>query len=345
MHDYDVYLLEDFHYVESDLFIVDENVLKNYPFLETKNTISIKVLESEKDLHTVISILEILDSQNIKRDSKVTFVGGGALQDLATIATSVYLRGINWVYMPTTFQAMIDSCIGGKSSINFNQTKNMIGNFYPPHEVYIWTEFLTSLDPQHIVCGLVEGLKICAAGESKHLDEFLNLSKNCKTLKFTKLEFEEIIWYCLNVKKGFIEADEFDKGKRKLLNFGHTFGHAIESSSDYFIPHGIAVALGILAAHELARLEGLIDVQTTNLEIATLSLLSFIDDDTRRRTEILDFDKIINGITKDKKSLKNLFTFILPCKNGFEVYKTEISPQNNSRIVRSIHEALKRIAK
>ena len=183
VHDYQVFLPLSLNLDEADLVIVDQNVMDLYPLLFNENSVSIIALEADKNLSSVSGIMSIFQSRSIRRNSKVTFVGGGVIQDLATFATSIYMRGISWRYIPTTFQAMIDSCVGGKSSLNFNSTKNLLGNYYPPHEVIIWPEFLQSLNNEHLICGLIEGLKICVASQPNDFISYLELTKSCLNLK------------------------------------------------------------------------------------------------------------------------------------------------------------------
>jgi 3-dehydroquinate synthase len=323
---------------------VDSVLINFYPKLFGPKTVQIQFAETDKTLESVAQILNILYSRNIKRDSIVTFIGGGVLQDLATLATSIYMRGIRWTYVPTTLQSMLDSCIGGKSSINLGPAKNLIGNFYPPHEIHIWPGFLQTLDNQHIICGLIEGLKISAASDDVRLNHFFQLTNNLASIRFTSQEFEEIVFHTLSIKKHFVENDEFDLGMRKLLNFGHTFGHAIESAADYLIPHGIAVGVGILAAYNLARFERFFADGTSEVELATLRLLLNINDDTQLHIRNLDLDQVLTCLGNDKKAHVNSYTFILPNTDGsLQIQKFDVSTQNNWQIKQSLKLALDRV--
>lgn len=344
IHDYKVCFLTHLDSMDSDLCIVDSVLINFYPELLGPKTVQIQFAETDKTLNSVSEILNILYSWNIKRDSVVTFIGGGVLQDLATLATSIYMRGVRWTYVPTTLQSMLDSCIGGKSSINLGLAKNLIGNYYPPHEIHIWPGFLQTLDNQHIICGLLEGLKISAASDVEKLNHFFQLTNNFLSLRFTSPEFEEIIFHTLSIKKHFIEKDEFDLGIRKILNFGHTFGHAIESAADYLIPHGIAVGIGILSAYNFARYERFFADGTSEVELATLRLLSNIQDDTRLRISDLDLNQVLTCLGNDKKANLNSYTFILPNTDGsLQIRKFDVSSQNDSQIKKSLKLALDRV--
>lgn len=337
---YNVTFIEDIQLDQINLRIIDANVLARYPFLESANTFPINCSESEKDLVSVEKILEIFEISKVNKGSKVIFFGGGVLQDLATFASSIYLRGINWEFYPTTLQSMLDSCIGGKSSLNFKNKKNQIGNFYPPNRIFIWMKFLDSLDLEQIVCGLVEGTKICAADGFESLDNFLVLCNHFTRINFSSREFSEIIHYSLRIKKNFVERDEFDSGIRRLLNYGHTFGHAIESSSKLLVPHGVAVAIGILAANNLARREDLLSSRTSILEQSLLSLISFLDEEVLRVAAQVDQTRFLYSLIGDKKSLSSFFVFILPTANGLVEHKMPISQESEAKIISSLDNVL-----
>jgi 3-dehydroquinate synthase len=344
IRNYDVIFIENLHFEQKNLKIVDANVLREYPFLESANTFPINCSESEKNLESVVKILEIFEVSKVNRSSKVIFIGGGVLQDLATFASSIYLRGIDWEFYPTTLQSMIDSCIGGKSSLNFKAKKNQIGNFYPPNRIFIWVNFLNSLALEHIICGLVEGIKICAANSAESLSTFLKLCADFARLDFSSQEFLNIIHYSLQTKKIFIELDEFDSGIRRYLNYGHTFGHAIESSSKLLIPHGVAVAVGILAANNLARSKNLIFTQTSTLEESLLRLLSFLDKEVLKSANGVDKVDFLSSLVSDKKSREDHFVFILPSLSGLVEYRMPMSRESESDIVESLDAVLWKLA-
>lgn len=199
-------------------------------------------IEDNKTLDGSAYILDEFVKRKIKSNGEIVVVGGGILQDAAGFACSVYCRGIKYILIPTTLLAQADSCIGGKTSINFSSVKNILGTFYPPESIIICTEFLNTLTMRDYLSGLGEIIKFNLL-KSK-LDWFLS--------KDIKADVEELIYDSLNYKSRIIEIDEFDKKERKFLNFGHTFGHALESTSNYAIPHGTAVLLGIAIANRVA---------------------------------------------------------------------------------------------
>lgn len=225
--------------------IIDKNLIPLWEKVKSNNMIIFSATEEHKTLFEISALIEKMRELKMNRVSHLVAVGGGVTQDVATFTASSYMRGISWTLVPTTLLSMVDSCIGGKSSINVGKYKNISGNFFPPENIIIDTEFCQTLTKQQIIEGLCEAVKICYAHSDEKFREYLLLADK-KTHK--ELDYKKIVSLTLNTKKEFIEIDEFDNGVRLLLNFGHTFGHAIESASGYRIPHGIAVGLGMICA-------------------------------------------------------------------------------------------------
>jgi 3-dehydroquinate synthase len=231
------------------------------------------------------------------RDGQLVAVGGGAVQDLATLSASLYMRGIEWVYFPTTLASMTDSCVGGKSSINLAGYKNVIGNFYPPKKVVVDTRFIDSLPTEEYLCGLAEGVKICFAKGGREFQDFI---LNPAALEKSSPEnTKELVSLSLKSKIWFVEVDEYDKKERQLLNFGHSFGHALESASNFRIPHGIAVGIGMLAATDPRW--GPLHASTKSLRTYLLSMLAKWDN-KHHSLEMLAWDVFEDTISLDKKN-------------------------------------------
>ena len=225
--------------------LMDSKVPKTL-FEPIPNHLSIEINEEVKTLATVEQIVSAMRVAGQTRADVLVAVGGGVIQDLATISASLYMRGVNWIYYPSTLASMIDSCVGGKSSINASNFKNLLGNIYPPQGIVINTRLIDSLPADEYLCGLAEGVKICfAKGEEQFRDFIENPAAH---LQGDGKQLEDLVGLSLRSKIWFVEIDEFDKSERQLLNFGHSFGHALESASSFRIPHGIAVAIGMLAA-------------------------------------------------------------------------------------------------
>jgi 3-dehydroquinate synthase len=235
---------------ENSYVIIDSSISVSLNTFEAK-TLTIQVSEEGKTLETCERIISFLKDRGATRESTLIAIGGGNIQDLATLSASLYMRGIAWKYYPTTSTAMLDSCIGGKSSINVASSKNLIGNFYPPNEIRCFTDFLSTLSEIDLASGIIEAAKICFAKDSVTFDFFL------KSLRSTNQQEQRVdeglIFSTLTAKKWFIEVDEFDKRERQLLNFGHTVGHALESATNFRIPHGIAVGIGCLVEIQLGQ--------------------------------------------------------------------------------------------
>ncbi len=213
-----------------------ESLLGGY---EVRNFI-IKHGEKSKNLDEFKRACEFLASKNFLRQDTVLALGGGVVGDFAGFVASSYMRGITFVNLPTTLLADIDSSIGGKTAVDLPQGKNLVGTFYPPALCFINTVCLKTLPKTEIDCGLGEGVK-CAF-----------LSKKVKADKFELFNPNEFISSCIDVKIKCVQKDEREKGLRKLLNLGHTVGHAIESLSEYSIPHGVCVAKGIDACIDVS---------------------------------------------------------------------------------------------
>ena len=267
--------------------------------------VSIRIIEKNKNLSAIDSIIESMTLAGCNRQTHLVAIGGGATQDLATLVASLYMRGIKWSYIPTTLMSMLDSCIGGKSSINVKNYKNILGNIYPPESIYIESTFVNTLPKIAIASGLAEAGKICYAKSTETFNEFQNIVKSdSKELD----KYEKLAETSLSAKKWFIEIDEFDQKERKLLNFGHTFGHALEAATDFSIPHGIAVLIGMKAAILFSGSKQI------NLE----DFISKTFNSIKKDIGAISLDKLVfnDAISKDKKHSSNQMFFILPSSNG-----------------------------
>ena len=161
----------------------------------------------------------------VNRNTQLIAIGGGITQDVAAFCATVFMRGLRWSYLPTTMLSMADSCIGGKSSINVGKYKNLVGMIYPPEEVLIDPDFAQTLSEEQMVEGLCEAVKICFCRDEATFARYIALNPRADTLAHG---LENVLGLTLEAKRWFIEIDEFDKAERLLLNFGHTFGHAME---------------------------------------------------------------------------------------------------------------------
>jgi 3-dehydroquinate synthase len=231
-------------------WLVDQVLLKHYEAvfhgrLPETRTVLIEATEETKSYDAIGPVFLDLLGKGLKRDGNLIVVGGGVLQDIGCFVATVLARGIRWELVPTTLLAQADSCIGSKSSINIGVFKNQIGTFYSPHRVLLSPSVLESLPWDEIRSGIGEIIKFqLLTGEA----EFRELIKDLAQFASHPKVVANWIQRSLEIKKAYIEEDEFDFGRRNQLNYGHSFGHAYESATHYAIPHGIAVVLGMLTA-------------------------------------------------------------------------------------------------
>lgn len=234
---------------EADLLLVDAYFRGQLAEGLDQRAIYIEATEAAKSLDKMGELLLQLKQRGINRSSTLLGLGGGVLQDITTFVASVYMRGIPWIYVPSTFLAMADSCLGGKSSINVGAAKNLVGTFHPPRSIALMATLVRSLPLVEIRGGLAEAAKICFCQGSSSFERYLELAQPIMAGVWTDAQLIELLHHVLRVKQWFIETDEFDQAERRLLNYGHTWGHALESATAYAVPHGLAVAIGMLASH------------------------------------------------------------------------------------------------
>lgn len=232
------------------VFIIDHNVYSLYEeFCTLRNFYIFKSYESQKSFTSVNKMLKFFINKNLSRHSTVVAIGGGTLLDTVGFTASIYKRGLNLIFIPTTLLAMADASIGGKNAINFNNVKNIIGTFYLPELILINVNFLNSLNNMQIKSGLLEIVKtslLFSYDFYKYIDyNILKILKNDITI------FSELIQRSVNYKVNIVINDLYDTNNRKLLNFGHTIAHSIELTRK--LPHGIAVGYGMLFIQKYAE--------------------------------------------------------------------------------------------
>lgn len=202
--------------------------------------------EASKNPDIWLSLLRFLAKHQLTRSDTVFALGGGVTGDLTGFAASVYLRGVRWIQIPTTLLAAVDASVGGKTAIDLPEGKNLIGTFYQPHAVLCDINVFDTLPESVFSDGCAEIIKYGMLCDSTLFD----------SLPGGLEKIEDIVARCVEIKRDIVCSDEFDRGSRQLLNFGHTIGHAIELLSDYSIPHGSAVAIGMVMITEAAMFTG-----------------------------------------------------------------------------------------
>lgn len=233
--------------------IIDATVAQLYAsdlelLLRSRMALEIHASEHSKNLDQIAPYIERLMALGIRRGYTIVAIGGGVVQDIACFLAAILLRGLDWWFYPTTLLAQADSCIGSKSSINVGSLKNIVGTFTPPKRICIDPEFLQTLAGNDVRSGYGEMLKVHAIAGP---DEFQRIAKDYRDLGVEAVR-QGYIRRSLEIKQQFIEIDEFDRGPRNVLNYGHTFGHALESATHFAIPHGIAVTIGMDMANSVA---------------------------------------------------------------------------------------------
>lgn len=232
----------------ADLLLVDAFFRERLVVPSGLPVIWVEATEGAKSLQETLPLFMALKQAGLGRSSRITAIGGGVIQDIATFVGSLFMRGISWSYVPTTLLGMADSCLGGKSSINVGPYKNLIGNFHPPSRIDIMPVFARTLPPVELAGGAAEAAKIAFCRGAAAFATYRQLAAPLLSGSWQEQQLAELLQATLSAKQWFIETDEFDQAERRLLNFGHTWGHALESATDFAIPHGIAVALGMMAS-------------------------------------------------------------------------------------------------
>ena len=295
------------------LAVIDENVFKYFDKKLTselsKVSKGIKIYlvksgEKTKSYSEVQKIHSFMLSNNFGRDSIIVAIGGGVTGDLVGFAASTFMRGIKLIHIPTTLLAAVDSSIGGKTGINFNHKKNMIGTFYQPELVFIDIQFFKTLPPIELTSGIGEIIKYAYLADK----EFFQFLQN----SFTKIYEQEpqvlteIILKSAGIKASVVSQDEKETGLRKILNLGHTFAHAFESALDFKIKHGEAVSAGLVSALYLSEKLKLITKTDLN-EFLELPLRMKMN----KKLKALDKDKVLEIMKSDKKNYQGKIKFVL----------------------------------
>jgi len=317
-------------------YFIDENVFEIYnskinDFISGDKFIVIPALESNKDYSKLADYYEWLIENKFTRKDMLVTIGGGILQDISGFIASTLYRGIKWIFIPTTLLSQADSCIGSKTSINFKGSKNLIGSFFPPDNIFIDISFCKTLTPKYFNSGLGEIIKFHLMSDKKGyrlLREYLASSD----LRHGK-HFQTIIWSTLQIKKSYFEGDEFDTGRRNLLNYGHCFGHALESASNFAVCHGEAVLVGMGFANLLSLKRGIMTREKYD-ELEELFQKYY----PRFNLLRVSVESLISYLKRDKKRVGKDLTMILSEDVGKQYKYNDIK---ESEIQETYHEFLK----
>ncbi len=310
MEEYDVIVdsverVSNSHY--SDLIVTDENVAKHH--LEKFNGIKSIILpagEEQKNLETVSRLWAAFLQNGLDRQSTVIALGGGVIGDLTGFAASTYMRGIDWIAIPTSLLAMVDASIGGKTGFDLPAGKNLIGSFHPPKLVLADPSLLRTLSDRDLRSGMAEVVKHGIIADPE-------LFALCQQgLTWVKTHLEEIVKRAMAVKIKIIEEDPYEKGFRAALNLGHTVGHAVELVSGYKLSHGESIAIGMTVEAGYAARVGVTTERTVEAIESALSTLGL----PTRIPEELSRAEIIRVMRVDKKKTSKAIRFALPVEIG-----------------------------
>lgn len=291
-----------FYFIDKEVCKIYENKLKK--FIGGAPSFVIPAMEENKSYNKLADYYRMLIGGRFTRNDILVTFGGGILQDISGFIASTLYRGIKWVYFPTTLLAQADSCIGSKTSINFDDVKNLIGTFYPPDRIYIDHSFCKSLTDEYFNSGIGEIVKFHFMSNDKGyalLKKYL-FSRDLRNSEY----FKEIILSTLMIKKSYFEEDEFDSSRRNLLNYGHCFGHALESASDFKVSHGEAVIIGMGFANLLSLKRGIMKEETYD-ELEIILRRHYPGFNLSK----LSAEALINFLKRDKKRIGKNLTMIL----------------------------------
>ncbi len=302
-------------FADARLFLLTDETVGSIYGVNTPNSYVIPSGEQSKTFETAGKILQKMCDCNLTRNDVLVAFGGGVVGDIGGFCASVYMRGIRYVQVPTTLLSAVDSSVGGKTAVDFGGHKNLVGAFYQPEKVICDTHFLSTLPKRQFNAGMAEVIKY---GVIRETDFFEKLENN-------QLDTDEIIARCIEIKKDIVEKDTFDKGVRKILNFGHTVGHAVEKLSGYGYLHGEAVSigmcvmmrgcvsLGITETESVLRTEELLKKYSlpVKCEFSYTDILNEAFFDKKRtgdRTDIVTVPEIGRSetVSADKKKLEEL---------------------------------------
>lgn len=287
------------------LTVTDDNVaplhadtfLARLPENTEKHLFVIPHGEENKSIDTVLSILTYMKEHGFDRSDLIVALGGGVTGDMAAFAASVYMRGIDFVNVPTTLLSQVDSSVGGKTGVDFLGSKNIIGTFYQPLLVICDTDYLKTLPDDVFADGCAEVIKYAFIGDA----ELLALIEDG-----IRKNIDEIVSRCVSDKNNIVSRDEFDRGERALLNFGHTVGHAVESLSEYTVSHGKAVASGMCIITRACELAGICEEGVYGRLVSVLSANSLPTGTDRTA------DELTCAVRNDKKKSGDSISVIVP---------------------------------
>jgi len=294
--------------------------------------------ENLKSFAKANDLVEKLLKNNINRSDLIIAAGGGIIGDFAGFVASILKRGVNFINLPTTLLAQVDSSIGGKTGVNSNKGKNLIGSFYQPRLVISELGFLKSLSRRNLICGFAEVLKHSLIHDKKF---FNSLSNNVENI-LQRFDFEiirNVITKSCKIKLHFVNKDEKEKNKRMILNFGHTFAHGIEAANNYSrkINHGEAVLIGMMLATRLSKIKNICSKDTLD-KIENLYRINNLPKNLKILFSNKRLNKIVDFMKIDKKNYDSKINLILLKRIGKTTNpgSFRISPREMKTVLKKI---------
>ncbi|MBI5559006.1 MAG: 3-dehydroquinate synthase [Deltaproteobacteria bacterium] len=277
--------------------------------------------EASKNLTTIGRLASSLALLGVDRKDCLVALGGGVTGDITGFVAAIYMRGIPFVQVPTTLLAQVDSSVGGKTGVDIPEGKNLVGAFYQPRAVFIDSRVLVSLPPAELSNGLAEVIKYGVIYDRDFFDFLAGHRERILQLHLPVIE--EVVARCCRIKAAVVAADEKEADLRRILNYGHTLGHAVEAASEFSIAHGMAVAMGMVAANKLAVAKALLarqDAETINNLIAGFALPARIPTEYDRRL-------MKSFLKTDKKAVGGKPFFVLPVTIGKVIITDDVADE------------------
>ncbi len=285
--------------------------------------------EKSKNLQTIATLASELIQRGFDRSDGLIALGGGVTGDITGFLASIYMRGISFVQVPTTLLAQVDSSVGGKTGVDIPEGKNLVGTFYQPRAVYIDTDVLHTLPRDELRNGLAEAIKYGVIHDSEFF-AFLDSSRDT-IFDLNQDVITTLIGRCCEIKAWVVERDEREGGMRRILNYGHTIGHAVEAASNFRIMHGMAVGIGMCAAADLAVKTGCLSRQDAD-RIRTMVRNYGLPDSVPAD---LDREAIKRYLLADKKTVSGRVFYVLPETIGKVLITDQVSSEDVDSVLRN----------
>ncbi|MEW6334089.1 MAG: 3-dehydroquinate synthase [Thermodesulfobacteriota bacterium] len=287
--------------------------------------------EAAKGMGTVLAVVEKLIALGADRSTALIALGGGVIGDLTGFTASIYMRGIPFIQIPTTLLAQVDSGIGGKTGVDTDAGKNILGTFHQPKEVFIDLAFLETLPDAQLRSGLAEVIKYGAI-EAPDLLDAVEAAAGAGGLREAAF-LERIITTACRIKKGIVELDECDRGVRRILNFGHTVGHAVEAASAYGLSHGEAVAIGMVAEAILSEQLHYLPADDRRRIVSAIRAVGLPD----RIPGNLALEEIVARMARDKKKKGETVHFVMLKKLGIPIVNGGVPEALMKKTLEGLH--------